>query len=132
MWNENKQVADFSTWRTSIAHREIVLNLSNHNFCSDHFVTENLNVYAKYPSATEFFNEYSMAITVQKQLVSFTADAPHAIRYRVFDTHFSNYEDSTFTRRRYAIMRHLHEFDNLALVTLRRPRKELIWKLLCQ
>ena len=89
------------------------------------FVSENLNVYAEYPSVTEYFNESSMAITIQKELVTFSADSPHKIRYRVFDTRYTNYEDSSITRRRYAIMRHIHEFDNLALVTLRRPRIEL-------
>lgn len=88
------------------------------------FASENLDVYAKYSSVTECFNESSMAITIQNELVTFSADSPHAIRYRVFDTRFTNYEDSNITRRRYAIMRHLHEFDNLALVTLRRPRIE--------
>ncbi|MCY4540412.1 MAG: N-6 DNA methylase [Chloroflexi bacterium] len=88
------------------------------------FASENLNVYAKYSSVTKCFNESSMAITIQKKLVSFSADSPHAIRYRVFDTRYTNYEDSSITRRRFAIMRHLHEFDNLALVTLRRPRIE--------
>lgn len=86
------------------------------------FASENLDVYAKYSSVTECFHESSMAITIQKKLVTFSADSPHPIRYRVFDTRFTNYEDSSITRRRYAIMRHLHEFDNLALVTLRRPR----------
>ncbi len=86
--------------------------------------SEELDVYAKYSSVTECFNESSMAITIQKQLVTFSTDSPHAIRYRVFDTRYTNYEDSSITRRRYAIMQHLHEFHNLALVTLRRPRIE--------
>ena len=66
-----------------------------------------------------------MAITIQNELVTFSADSPHAIRYRAFDTRYTDYEDDSITRRRYAIMRHLHQFDNLALVTLRRPRIEL-------
>ena len=81
--------------------------------------------YTELYSVAQCFNSSSMAITIQKNNVSFSDEKPDKIHYRVFDKRFIDYDLETITRPRFEIMRHLHEVDNLALITLRRPRIDL-------
>jgi len=83
-------------------------------------------VYYKYIAITQCFNERNMAITIQKELVNFSNNEMDLIHYRVFDTRYIDYDLDKITRPRYEIMRHLYNSNNIALVTLRRPRNELI------
>ncbi|MCY3978355.1 MAG: N-6 DNA methylase [Chloroflexi bacterium] len=82
----------------------------------------NYSDYYRMRAVTQCFKEQSMGITIQKKLVSFVNDYPDSIRYRVFDTRFIDYDINIIERARYDIMQHLHGVENLALVTLRRPR----------
>ncbi len=84
--------------------------------------TIRLAEYSKLTPVIECFKDYSMGITIQNSLINFTPAADDALSYRLFDTRYINYEISEIERPRYAIMRHLYGVENLALVTLRRPR----------
>ena len=90
------------------------------------FLSADSDGYDKLYSVTDFFNDRNMAITIQRPLVSFTAIGKDRISYRVFDTRFIDYDIDRISRPRYDIMQHLHGVDNLALVTLRRPRISLV------
>lgn len=81
--------------------------------------------YHKYIAVTQVFNERSMAITIQKELVNFSNNGLDSIQYRTFDERYIDYSLAKISRPRYEIMQHLHKLDNIALVTLRRPRNEL-------
>ena len=83
------------------------------------------DAYHKYIAVTRCFNERSMAITIQKELVNFSNNGLDSIQYRIFDERYIDYSLDEISRPRYEIMQHLHKLDNIALVTLRRPRNEL-------
>ena len=86
----------------------------------------NFSDYYQMPSVTKCFLDQSMGITIQKRLVSFVNDSPDSICYRAFDRRFIDYDIRNIERARYDIMQHLHGVENLALVTLRRPRIPLV------
>ncbi len=85
---------------------------------------EHEDAYHKYIAVTQCFNERSMAITIQKEFVSFSNNGLDSIQYRIFDERYIDYGLDEISRPRYEIMQHLHKLDNIALVTLRRPRDE--------
>lgn len=86
---------------------------------------EHRSSYTKFYPIEQCFSASSMAITIQKKNVSFLHDKRDKIHYRVFDIRFIDYDLETITRPRFEIMRHLYEVENLALITLRRPRINL-------
>ncbi len=86
---------------------------------------EHRSSYSKFYPIEQCFSANSMAITIQKKNVSFLHHKQDKIHYRVFDIRFIDYDLETITRPRFEIMRHLYEVENLALITLRRPRINL-------
>ncbi len=81
--------------------------------------------YSEFYPVDRCFGDGSMAITIQKNNVSYSDAKRDKIHYRVFDTRFIDYDLETITRPRFEIMRHLYKVDNFALITLRRPRINL-------
>ena len=122
LWGKRNQKYEFLNLQSLTTTDWAVIEPAYPYYLFKPLVSENAESYNRLHAVTECFKEQNMAITIQKKLVSFTDNDMDTIRYRVFDTRFIDYDVEEITRARYDIMRHLHNTENLALVTLRRPR----------
>jgi predicted helicase len=139
--DENKLVGGKYHW---LANNEIVttswksLNIHPPYYL---FVPTDSNLTNEYNNLWKIVNcmpEGNMGITSGEddRLVAFTEHElklrfnstkyTHSVCYRPFDNRFLWYQPEALARARYNFMQHLLQKENLALVTLRRPRNNLI------
>jgi len=139
--DENKIVGGKYHW---LANKDIVTTTWK-NLKTQHpyylFVPTDSNLTNEYDNLWKIVNcmpEGNMGITSGEddKLVAFTENElklrfnstkyVHSVCYRPFDNRFLWYQPEALARARYNFMQHLLQKDNLALVTLRRPRNNLI------
>ncbi|MCY4146423.1 MAG: N-6 DNA methylase [Chloroflexi bacterium] len=126
LWGLRKEKYEYlSRYEIEATEWECVSPLSPNYFFKPFNLTNFID-YRHMCAAPQIFKVQSMGITIQKKLVSFVNDRPDSIHYRVFDKRFIDYDIGIIQRARYEIMQHLHGVENLALVTLRRPRIPLV------
>jgi hypothetical protein len=105
------------------------------------FIPQNTNLrfeYEPFPSITEVFPINSMGVTTgeDEKFVAFNSGAlkerfndqskVRTYAYRPFDHRALYYNPDSLARARFEFMRHMLEHENLALVTIRRPRNEKV------